>query len=191
MIAGILGLYVEFTHPGVFFPGVAGAICLVLALAAMQVLPINYTGLVLIVLGVSLLVAELFLPSFGALGVGGMVAFVLGSLLLFDTPQSTVSVDRGIIAAAAVTLGGFTLLVGWLVVRTQRSRSRVGAEGMVGEIGEVRRPLDRQGRVKVFVHGEYWDATADEPLDIGDAVEVVGVEGMRMRVRRSSPRVRS
>jgi membrane-bound serine protease (ClpP class) len=188
MIAGILGLYVEFTHPGVLFPGVTGAICLLLALAAMQVLPINYTGLVLILLGVSLLVAELFLPSFGALGIGGMVAFVLGSLLLFDTPQSTVSVDRGIIAGAAVTLGGFTLLVGWLVVRTQRSRSRVGTEGMIGEIGEVRRALDPRGRVKVFVHGEYWDATADEPLDVGESVEVVGFEGMRMKVRRSPAR---
>lgn len=184
MMAGILGLYVEFTHPGVLFPGVAGTICLLLALSALQVLPINYAGLALIGLGVALLVAEIFLPSFGALGVGGLVAFVLGSLLLFDTPESTVEVDPGIIAAAAVVLGGFTLIVGWLVVRTQRQRAAVGVEGMVGEVGEVRRKLGAGGRVKVFVHGEYWDAAADEPLEVGDAVEVVGVEGMRIRVRR-------
>ena len=184
MMAGILGLYVEFTNPGVFFPGVAGAICLLLALAALQVLPINYTGLALIVLGVALLVAELFLPSFGVVGVGGLVAFVLGSLLLFDTPDSTVSVDRGIIAAAAATLGGFTLIVGWLVVRSQRQRSAVGLEGMVGEVGEVRRASDASGRVKVFVHGEYWDAIAEEPLAAGVPVEVVSVSGLRLRVRR-------
>ena len=184
MMAGILGLYVEFTNPGVLFPGVAGAICLLLALTALQVLPINYTGLALIALGVTLLVAEAFLPSFGVLGIGGMIGFVLGSLLLFDTPESTIAVDLGIVAAAAITLGGFTLVVGWLVVRAQRRRSAVGAEGMIGEIGEVRRMLGRSGKVKVFVHGEYWDAAAEEPLEVGDPVEVVAVDKMHMRVRR-------
>jgi membrane-bound serine protease (ClpP class) len=184
MMAGLLGLYVEFTSPGVVFPGVAGAICLLLALSAFQVLPINYTGLALLGFGVALLVAEIFLPSFGVLGVGGIVAFVLGSLLLFDTPDSTLAVDPRLIGATAVTLGSVMLVLGWLVVRTQRGRSRVGAEGMVGEVGEVRRAPTPSGKVKVFVHGEYWDASADEPLEAGDAVEVVAVDGMRMRVRR-------
>ena len=157
---------------------------MLLALTALHVLPINYTGLALIALGVALLVAEAFLPSFGILGIGGMVAFVLGSLLLFDTPDSTIAVDLGIVAAAAVTLGGFTLVVGWLVVRAQRRRAAVGAEGMIGEIGEVRRTLGRSGKVKVFVHGEYWDAAAEEPLEVGDPVEVVAVDKMHMRVRR-------
>ena len=183
MMAGLLGLYVEFTNPGVIFPGVAGAICLLLALAVFQVLPINYTGLALIGLGVAMLMAEVFLPSFGVVGVGGLVAFVLGSLLLFDTPDSTIRVDRGLIAGAAFAFGGFTLIVGWLVVRTQRQRSSVGAEGMLGEIGQVRRVLVPGRRVKVFVHGEYWDADTNEPLAEGDAVEVTAVNGMRMRVR--------
>ncbi len=183
MMAGILGLYVEFTHPGLMFPGIAGAICLLLAMSALQVLPINYTGLALIALGVLLLIAEMFLPSFGVVGIGGMVSFVLGSLLLFDTPESTMGVDRGIIAAAALSLGGFTAVVGWLVVRAQRRQPASGAEGMAGERGEVRRALT-DGRVKVFVHGEYWDAAADEPLEVGDRIEVIKVEGMHMRVRR-------
>jgi membrane-bound serine protease (ClpP class) len=183
MMAGLLGLYVEFTNPGVIFPGVAGAICLLLALAVFQVLPINYTGLALIGLGVAMLMAEVFLPSFGVVGVGGLVAFVLGSLLLFDTPDSTIRVDRGLIAGAAFAFGGFTFIVGWLVVRTQRQRSSVGAEGMLGEIGQVRRVLVPGRRVKVFVHGEYWDADTNEPLAEGDAVEVTAVNGMRMRVR--------
>jgi membrane-bound serine protease (ClpP class) len=186
MMAGLLGLYVEFTNPGGIFPGVAGAICLLLALAVLQVLPINYTGLALIGLGMAMLIAEAFLPSFGVIGVGGLVAFVLGSLLLFDTPDSTVQVDRGLIAGAAATLGAFSFVVGWLVVRTQRQRSSVGAEGMVGEIGQVRRVLLPGRRVKVFVHGEYWDADTDEPLTEGDSVEVTAVSGLRVRVRRST-----
>jgi membrane-bound serine protease (ClpP class) len=184
MMAGMLGLYVEFTNPGLVFPGVAGAICMLLALSAFQVLPINYTGFGLLLLGMALLIAEVFLPTFGTLGIGGVISFVLGSLLLFDTPESTLAVDRTLIGATAGTFAAAILLLGFLVVRTQRRRSTVGAEGMIGEVGEVRRTEGRGAKVKVFVHGEYWDAAADEPLDVGDAVEVVSVEGMRMRVRR-------
>jgi len=183
MMAGLLGLYVEFTNPGVIFPGVAGAIALILALAALQLLPVNWAGLALIVLGVAMLIAEVFLPTFGVVGVGGMVAFVLGSLLLFDTPDAAIRVDRGLIFGAAATLGSFALVIGWLVVRTQRQPSSVGAEGMVGEVGEVRR-VDANGRLKVFVHGEYWEAVSDDALAIGEAVEVVAVDGLRVRVRR-------
>jgi membrane-bound serine protease (ClpP class) len=184
MMAGILGLYVEFTNPGLLFPGVAGAICLLLALSALQVLPINYTGLALIGLGLALLVAEVFLPSFGVLGVGGLVAFVLGSLLLFDTPDSTLTLDRRLVFTTAATLGFVVLTIGWLVVSAQRKRASVGVEAMIGEVGEVRRGADPSGKVKVFVHGEYWDAHTEEPLAVGDRVEVVAVRGMRMTVRR-------
>ncbi|MGH7787465.1 MAG: NfeD family protein, partial [Candidatus Binatia bacterium] len=184
LMAGLLGLYVEFTNPGLLFPGVAGAICLLIALAALQVLPINYSGLALIGLGVAMLIAETFLPSFGVVGVGGLVAFVLGSLLLFDTPDASMQLDRGLIAGAALTLGSFALTVGWLVVRSQRSRSAVGAEGMIGKVGDVRRVSGAPQRVKVFVHGEFWDAASDQPLAVGDAVEVVAVVGLQLHVRR-------
>jgi membrane-bound serine protease (ClpP class) len=187
MMAGLLGLYVEFTNPGVVFPGVAGAICLLLALAALQLLPINWTGLALIGLGVGMLIAEAFLPSFGVVGVGGLVAFVLGSLLLYDTPGSTVEVDRGLIAGAAATLGGFALIVGWLVFRSQRRTSVVGAEGMIGELGQVRRVQSPGGRAKVFVHSEYWDVESEDDLAVGDTVEVMAVDGLRLRVRRHAP----
>jgi membrane-bound serine protease (ClpP class) len=189
MMAGLLGLYVEFTHPGVFFPGIAGAICLVLGLTALQVLPINYSGLALILLGVAMLVAELFLPSFGVVGVGGLIAFVIGSLLLFDTADSDLAVDRSIIAAAAATLGSFTLWVGYLVVHSQRRKPSLGQEGMIGEVGEVRQRLAPAG--KVFVHGEYWNAVADEPLDVGERVQVVAVEGLKIVVRALRPALTS
>lgn len=183
-MAGLLGLYVEFTNPGLLFPGVAGAICLVIGLAALQMLPVNYAGLALLLLGVGMLIAEVFLPSFGVVGLGGIVAFVIGSLLLFDTPGETLHVDRGLIAGAAVALGGFTFVLGWLVVRAQRRQPASGVEGMIGEVGHVRR-VDGDGRqVKVFVHGEYWDGDADQAVAVGDAVEVTAVEGLRVRVRR-------
>lgn len=185
MMAGLLGLYVEFTHPGVFFPGVAGAICLLLGMAALQVLPINYSGLALIGLGVALLIAELFLPSFGVLGVGGILAFVVGSLLLFDTAESDLTVDPNIVYAAAATFGGFTLIVSYLVVRSQRRRPSLGREGLVGQVGEVRQRIGGGDvRGKVFVHGEYWNAVADETIEVGEHAEVVGVDGMQLSVRR-------
>ena len=184
MMAGLLGLYVEFTHPGVFFPGIAGGICLLLGMAALQVLPINYSGLALIGLGLALLISELFVPSFGILGVGGIVAFVLGSLLLFDTPESNLTVDRNIVYAAAVTFGGFTLLVSYLVVRSQRRKPALGSEGLVGEVGEVKQPIaPGSSGGKIFVHGEYWNAVADESIAVGKRVEVVRVDGMLLTVR--------
>ncbi|MCK6553234.1 nodulation protein NfeD [Candidatus Binatia bacterium] len=184
--AGLLGLYVEFTHPGVMFPGVVGGICLLLGLTALQVLPINYSGLALIGLGVALLVSELFLPSFGILGVGGIAAFVLGSLLLFDTPESDLAVDPAIVYAAAATFGGFTLLVSFLVVRSQRRPAALGSEGLLGTIGEVRQALPGGHETgKVFVHGEHWNAIADEAIEVGAEVEVIGVDGLRLHVRRA------
>lgn len=186
MMAGLLGLYVEFTHPGVFFPGVAGALCLLLGMAALQVLPINYAGLALIVLGISLMISELFVPSFGVLGLGGVIAFVIGSLLLFDTPDMTLRVDRGLVYGTALAFGGFTLFAIVMVARAQRRPVRTGSEGMLGAVGEVRDV--EEGHVRVLVRGEYWNAEAGEPLARGDQVEVTGVSGLRLTVRRKPPR---
>jgi membrane-bound serine protease (ClpP class) len=184
MMAGILGLYMEFSHPGVFFPGVAGAICLLLALASFQLLPINYTGLVLMLLGVALLVGEAFFPSFGVLGVGGIIAMALGSLLLFDAQGSDYGVDRSIVFTAVGTLGSFVLAVSYLVFRSQKAKPSLGMVGLIGEIGEVRGKLSPAG--KIFVHGEYWNAQADGEIDAGEKVKVVGYDGMRLKVSRVS-----
>lgn len=187
MMAGFLGLYVEFTNPGLLFPGVVGGICLLLALTAFQVLPINYGGIVLILLGIALLVAELFLPSFGILGIGGLTAFVLGSLLLFDTPESNLGVDPAIVYATAATFGAFTLIVGYLVVRAHRRQPELGREGLIGKTAEVRRRIGGAGAPgKVFVHGETWNARAAEDIEVGAHVTVVAVDGMELTVR---PRV--
>ncbi len=182
MMAGILGLYLEFSHPGTILPGLAGGICLLLALTAFQVLPINYAGLLLILLGMGLLLAELFLPSFGILGIGGIVSFALGSLFLFDTPESDLVVDRSIIFTVVACVSAVMLIVGSLAIGAWRRKSLLGQEGMVGEIGEVKVRLSPRGRV--WVHGEYWNAESEEEMEAGEQVRVVGIVGMVLRVRR-------
>jgi membrane-bound serine protease (ClpP class) len=186
MTAGLLGLYVEFTHPGVMLPGIAGTICLLLGLTAMQVLSVNYGGLALLLVGVAMLVAEAFLPTFGVLGVGGLVAFVLGSLFLFDTERTGLAVARGLVAGAAGALALAGLIVGTLVWRSQRRPASGGREGMLGEIGVARQRLDPEGTV--FVRGEYWTATSDETVQAGESVEITGIEGLRLRVRPAAVR---
>ena len=184
LMAGILGLYMEFAHPGVIFPGVAGAICLLLAFASLQLLPINYTGLALVILGIGLLIGEAFYPSFGVLGNGGMISLTLGSLLLFDTPISDFGVDRTIVFTAVGTLGSFVLAVSYLVFRSQKEKVTLGIEGLMGETGVVREKLSPTGRI--FVHGEIWKAQADDEIDVGERVEVVSVDGMVLKVRRAA-----
>ncbi len=182
LMAGILGLYMEFSSPGVFFPGVAGAIALLLALTSFQILPFNYAGLLLMLFGVTLLVGEAFMPSFGVLGIGGVISLGLGSLLLFDTATSDLVVDRSIVFTVVATFSAFIFVIGYLVFRSQSRRPTLGMEGLVGEIGEVRTELKPIG--KVYVHGEYWNADADAEIEVGEKVEVVSFDGMQLKVRR-------
>jgi membrane-bound serine protease (ClpP class) len=150
----------------------------------LQLLPINYAGLALILLGIALLVGEAFAPSFGILGIGGIIALTLGSFFLFDTEGTDLMVDRSIIFATVATLGSFVLIVSYLVFRSQKSKPTMGYEGLVGEVGEVRAKLSPSG--KVFVHGEYWNAQAEDEIAVGEKVEVIGYDGMSLKVRRRS-----
>jgi membrane-bound serine protease (ClpP class) len=184
LMAGILGLYMEFSNPGVLFPGITGAICLVMALISLQLLSFNYAGLFLIILGIALLVGEAFMPSFGILGIGGVISLALGSFLLFDTPNSDLTIDGTIVYTAVATMASLVLAIGYLVFRSQRARPTLGMDGLIGKIGEVRATLNPSG--KVFVHGEYWNAQTqtDVPIDVGDKVQIVGYEGMNLKVKR-------
>jgi membrane-bound serine protease (ClpP class) len=184
MMAGILGLYFEFSNPGVIFPGVAGAICLLLAFASLQVLPFNSVGLILILLGIGMLVAEAFMPSFGVLGIGGIVALTFGSLLIFDPESTGLALDRSIVFTAVATLSSFVLIISYLVFRSQSAKPTLGVEGLIGEIGEARGALAPRG--KIFVHGEYWNAQADSEVAAGEKVEVIGIDGMTLKVRQVS-----
>jgi membrane-bound serine protease (ClpP class) len=181
-MAGVLGLYMEFSHPGVIFPGVAGAIALILAFTSLQIIPFNYAGLLLMILGIGLLISEAFMPSFGVLGIGGAVSLAFGALLLFDTESSDLTVDRSIVLAAVGTLSAFILAISYLVVKSQRSKNTLGMEGLLGEVGEVKMNLTPAG--KIFVHGEYWNAEGDSEIPVGTKVRVVGYDGMRLKVQR-------
>lgn len=189
LVGGVAGLYIEFTHPGVVAPGVVGAICLLLAAIGFSIVPVNFTGLALMALGVALLVAEIFVPSFGALGIGGIACLIVGSLLLFHTLEAPgLVVNRGIVSATAVAFAALLLGIGALVTRSQRSPVAVGHEAMIGAVGTVRRRLDPKG--KVTVGGEIWDAVSRDGRNVeeGEEIEVVAMDGMRLTVM---PRGRS
>ena len=181
MMAGMLGLWVEFSHPGVVLPGVAGAICLLLGLTALHVLPVSTSGLALLVLGFALILAEAYVPS-GLLGAGGLAALLFGSLFLYDRDASA-QVSREVIFAVTGAFAAFMLLIVTLVLRGQRRPIAVGAEAMIGEIGRAQGRLAPSGTV--LVHGEYWTAESDEPVDAGERVRVTAVEGLRLRVQRA------
>jgi membrane-bound serine protease (ClpP class) len=183
MIAGVIGLYFEFAHPGVYLPGVAGAICLLIALASFQLIPINLAGLLLIVLGMGMLLAELFVTSYGVLGIGGVIAFVIGSLFLVDTSQSNLTVSRGIIAGTAVGFSAIVLGIGYLAIRGRRGRASTGGEGMVGMLGEVRAAIAPGIPGQLFVHGEIWRAVSDQPIAVGTRARILAVRGLEVAVR--------
>jgi membrane-bound serine protease (ClpP class) len=183
LIMGLAGLYLEFSHPGVFLPGVLGAICLVLALVSFEVIPINFAGLLLILIGVGMMVSEVFLTSYGILGMGGVIAFVLGSLLLVNTAQTNVGIDRGMIVGTAFGFSSIVLGVGYIVLRSRRGQATTGSEGMVGEVGEVRDPIAPGSPGRIFVHGELWRAVSDAPLAPGARAQVTAVRGLEVVVR--------
>ncbi len=181
MTIGFLGIYFELAHPGAVLPGVVGAIALVLGLYALSVLPVNFAGVGLIVLALVFFVAEIKVTSYGLLAVGGIIALVLGSLLLFRDLDPALRLSRGLIGTTAVVAA---LVVGFLAVlaaRAQRSPVNAGNAGLVGEVGRAIGELDPAGRV--FVHGEIWNADAEAPVRADQSVRVVGVEGLRLKVR--------
>ncbi|MGD0074283.1 MAG: nodulation protein NfeD [Candidatus Binataceae bacterium] len=182
--AGLLGIYFEFAHPGALLPGIAGAICLLLALASFEVLPINLSGLLLILLGAGLLMAEAFLPGYGVAGVGGLIAFVLGSLFLINSSETNLYVSRKLIAGAAIALAAIFVGIGTLIVRRRYGPVMTGREGLIGEVGEVRQDIAPGAAGRIFIHGENWRAVSDEPVKAGERVRVERVEGMEVKVRR-------
>jgi len=185
MMAAMLGLYVEFTHPGAVLPGVVGAICLLLALLASQVLPISLAGLLLLVLGMGCMVAEAMAPSFGVLGFGGIIALALGSLFLYTT-ESALHVDRRLIGGVVAVFSAFVLFVVTVLVRDRRRPAIGGGEGLIGELGIAVTDIHGSGQVKV--HGERWSAVSDVPIASGRQVNVEAVEGLRVRVRERQQR---
>jgi membrane-bound serine protease (ClpP class) len=185
LMLGMLGLFFELANPGVILPGVIGGISLILAFFAFQSLPINWAGLLLILFGIVLLIAEIKVVSHGVLTIGGIIAILLGSMMLVNTPELPLRVAwTVIIPVVALTAGIFVFAVS-AGVRAQMQRPTTGAAGLLHETGVARTPLDPEGQV--VVHGELWAAVADVPgIPAGERVRVVGVEGLRLRVVRAS-----
>ena len=181
MLAGVFGIFFEFSNPGFILPGVIGAISLLLALFAFQVLPINYVGLVLILLGIAFMTAEVFLSTFGVLGVGGIVAFVMGSVMLINTDVAGYGVPWSVILPVALASALFIFLVAGVALRA-RSRPVVsGQEEMIGHTGEVLEDFDgTSGRARV--HGESWHIRSKQPLQHGQKIRVVHMQGLILDV---------
>ena len=178
MLLGIYGLIYELANPGFVLPGVVGGICLLLALYTFQILPINYAGLALIVLGIVFMVAEAFAPSFGALGVGGIVSFVVGSIILMDEESMRISIY--LIGSTALASTGFILWVMSRLLTISRKKVRTGAEVMVGSIGKAMADFTDEGRV--WVHGESWRAQSPAPVKKGQKVQVISQDGLLLQV---------
>ncbi len=185
-MAGLIGLGYELTHPGIIFPGVAGGICMILALIATSVLPVSFGAAALILVGVGLLIAEAFVPSFGTLGIGGLVALVLGSVFLVD-PNNTAGmrVSWFVIAPGALTVGLAFIALGFLVLKSRRAPVLSGAASMVGTPGVALADIALAAEGQVRVSGSIWNAVAGDELKRGDKIVVTRVDGLTLGVKRS------
>ncbi len=180
MMIGIYGLIFEFANPGSIVPGTIGSICLLLALFSFQVLPINYAGLALILLGIGLMVAEAFQPSFGILGLGGVLAFVTGSVMLIDTDLPGYGVDIAVVAGITVSTVTFFLIALTMVIRNRHHPVVSGKEQMLGAVCVALDDFTNVGRVEV--HGEHWRARTDRPIHKGEQARVTGMSGLTLKI---------
>ena len=184
LLGALAGLGAEISHPGLLFPGVLGTLCLILFLFASQIIPVNWAGVLLVLLAIGLFVAEVKVASYGLLTLGGLVALVLGAMMLVDSPLPELRVDPWKLAPLILAFTVFTIAIARLVFQAQRRRAQTGAEGFVGRRGSAETALDPEGWV--LVDGERWRARAEERIASGERVEVVSVEGLRLRVRKGA-----
>lgn len=182
LLIGIYGILFEFWNPGGLVAGVVGAVCLILALTALATLPVQYAALGLIVLGIGLMLGEAFTPGIGILGIGGVIAFIVGSVFLFDPAGADIdmAVSLPLIIAAAVTTGSLALFVLGAAVQARQRRATTGSEGMIGSIGEVVEWDGFRGRVRV--HGELWSARSDRSFEPGASIRITQREGLILEV---------
>jgi membrane-bound serine protease (ClpP class) len=183
MMVGLAGLYFELSNPGTVFPGVIGGICLLLAFFAFQTLPINFIGILLILLAFIFFILEIKVTSYGLLSLAGLLSLFLGGMMLFRGGEGGVDISWSVLIPTVAIVSLFFIVVAGIVFRSHLMRSMTGAAGMVGERGVVYTPLNPEGQV--FVHGEYWQAVSDVPIAKGEAVEVLEVMELKLRVRRA------
>jgi membrane-bound serine protease (ClpP class) len=184
LLGALAGLGAEISHPGLLFPGILGAVCLILFLFASQIIPVNSAGVLLVLLAVGLFAAEVKVHSYGLLTVGGLVAMILGAMMLVDSTLPEMRVDPWKLVPVVLAFAAFVIAIVRLVVQAQQRRPQTGAEGLVGHRGAAETDLDPEGWV--IVQGERWRARAGELVPRGETVEVLLVEGLLLRVRKGA-----
>lgn len=184
LMIGLAGLYFEFSNPGAILPGVVGAIALILAFFALQTLPVNFAGVLLILFAVILFIAEIKIVSHGLLTVAGILSLALGSLFLFESPIPALRVSFQVLIPTVIIASVFFVAVVSLAVKAQMRKPRTGGEGMVGEEGKAVTDIHEEGRV--FVRGEFWNAVSREPVEEGEAVLVTGIRGLVLEVEKTT-----
>jgi membrane-bound serine protease (ClpP class) len=184
LIFGLIGLYIEFTHPGVAIPGILGGISLLLAFLAFQILPINYVGLFLILLSIGFFIAEIKVQGFGMLGMGGIVSFILGSMMLINSPVPEMRPAMSMIISFALCFGFVFLFLTFKVFQAMKRKLETGREGLIGESGVAKTDIDNHSG-KVFVHGEWWNAVAEGLIPAGSRIQVEGIENLLLKVKKT------
>ena len=184
-LIGAAGLYFELSHPGAIFPGVIGALCLILSIYAFQMLPVNYVGILLMVLALIFFLLEIKITSYGMLSVAGTIALFLGGLMLYEGSDYGVRLSMSVLIPAVGLVSAFFAVVAGLAFRAQISQTRTGPQGLIGEVGTVKQTIDPEG--KVFVHGELWKARSTAVLETGRKVRVVDVQGLTATVEAVEP----
>jgi membrane-bound serine protease (ClpP class) len=182
---GTLGLTIELWSPGAVLPGVAGGLCLLLAFFAFQILPVNYAGLLLILFGISLLVIEVKVTSYGLLTAGGLASLTFGSMILMDSSVPELQVSRRLVVPVVLGVGGIAVFLTRMAVASQRQRRFTGVEGMIGEVGLALTAIEPGRAGRVATRGEIWTAIATEPIAEGHPVCVTGIDGLTLTVRKA------
>lgn len=181
MLAALYGLFFEFSNPGLILPGVAGLIALMLALYAFQLMPVNYVGLSLIIIGIGFMILELYVASYGAIGIGGIIAFIVGSIMLYDTDYPHYHIDHTLILTMATITAGFFFLVMYMLIRSHRKAIVTGAEGLIGSEGVVM--SFEKDKITIMLMGEIWSAESHHPLTPGQHVKVVKAKDLTLIVK--------
>lgn len=182
LMLGIYGIFFELSNPGAILPGVVGGIFLILAFYALQMLPINFAGLALILFAIILFIAEIKVVSHGLLAVGGVISLFLGSLMLIENPTEYMRISLSVIIPAVVVSGAFFVFAVTMAIRARLQKPTTGMEGLIGEIGIASTPIVPEG--KVAIHGEIWDVVSDQNIERGEKVQVIGVVNLKMKVKK-------
>jgi membrane-bound serine protease (ClpP class) len=184
LMLGIYGIFFELSNPGAILPGVVGGIFLILAFYALQMLPINFAGLALILFAIILFIAEIKVVSHGLLSVGGVISLLLGSLMLIESPTEYMKISLSVIIPAVLVSAAFFTFAVTKAVKARLTKPTTGIEGLIGEMGTASTPIGPETQGKVSIHGEFWNATSDQKIEAGEKIQVIGVWNLKLKVRK-------